>query len=393
MAINVPVGAARTIGQVIADPLLARRGTLRRDDGVPVIGRAVHVRDDAMAPAAQRPATAAGGAAPLAGVRVVEITRFTAGPIAGLVLAGLGAEVIKIESPGGEESRKWTPRFGAVSGYFANYNAGKRSVVLDLRQAEGRRGLEALVADADVLLQNVRPGVMDEIGLGAEAATRRHQRLVYASLNGYGLDGPKLAALDTVIQAEYGLTTLIGDGNVPCRMGFSIADQLAGHITALGILAAIARRDVTGRGGIVDTAMGDAIAWLTQLAWPEGHGAIGACSRWTASDGWIVAATDAETARAALGDGAGAARADMVARLAQRGILAAPVLEPHEVFGQPVIQRRRSVYEIATQGGGRARVLVPPLGLTGTPVLRPPRLADLGEDGAALLGIASEGAS
>ncbi len=85
---------------------------------------------------------------PLDGIRVVEISRYAAGPIAGLVLAALGAEVLKIESPGGEECRRWTPRFGAVSGYFANYNAGKRSVVLDLRQPEGRRGLETLVGSA-----------------------------------------------------------------------------------------------------------------------------------------------------------------------------------------------------------------------------------------------------
>jgi crotonobetainyl-CoA:carnitine CoA-transferase CaiB-like acyl-CoA transferase len=169
-------------------------------------------------------------------------------------------------------------------------------------------------------------------------------------------------------------------------MGFSIADQLAGHITALGILAALARRDATGRGGIVDTAMGDAIAWLTQLSWPDGQAAIGACARLTAADGWIVAATDDATARAALGDATAGSRADMVARLAQRGILAAPVLEPHEVFDQPVIRARRSVYEIMTEGDGVARVLVPPLGLTRTPVLRPPRLADLGADTAALLG-------
>ncbi len=403
-AAGVVVGAARTIPQVVRDEVLRQRGTVQDlAPGRPVFGGALGPRRGrARAAMPLLPATSTlpvkhpapaprlaprrEPAAPLAGVRVVEISRYTAGPLAGMALASLGAEVIKIESPGGEEPRRWMPQYGGASGYFINHNAGKRSVVLDLRRTDHQRQLASLVAGSDVLLQNLRPGIIEKIGLGAAAATARHPRLIHATISGFGLNGPEVPALDTVIQGLGGLTSLVGSGDTPCRIGFSIADQLSGHFCGLAVLAALTERERSGRGQIVDIAMCDSIAWLTQPAWPDGRSTIGPCSRWRTKDGWLAAAAAEDAVRAVTGTQPMTARprSEWVAELARHGIPAAPVLEPAEVFAQPVIRDRRSIYEIVC-GDTTARVLAMPFGLTATPALRPRRMHVLGEDNAALL--------
>ena len=402
VANGVPAGEARSIPLLLRDAVLRRRGSIvELGPSEMVFGGAIGLsrtparRAMPVAPASATipavPATARVAprgrpAAPLAGVRVVEISRYTAGPLAGMVLASLGAEVIKIESPGGEENRRWKPQHDGASGYFVNHNAGKRSVVLDLRRADHRQQLASLVAGSDVLLQNLRPGVMEQIGLGSAAATALHPRLIHATISGYGLDGPELPALDTVVQGLGGLTSLIGGGETPCRIGFSMADQMSGQFAALAILAALAERERSGQGQVVDIAMCDAVAWLTQLAWPDGHSAIGVCSRWPAKDGWVAVAATEAAVRDVIGaqDTALRSRAEWVEELARHGIQAAPVLEPAEAFAQPVMRRRGSVFDVAS-GNTTARLLAIPLGLTATPVLRPQRMHALGEDNAALL--------
>jgi crotonobetainyl-CoA:carnitine CoA-transferase CaiB-like acyl-CoA transferase len=403
-AAGVPAGEARNIPAVMRDDVLRQRGTIVDLAGKQAIfgsaiglGRSPVKRGMTITPVttgvpaarcapAARVAVCGDPAAPLKGVRVVEISRYTAGPLAGMILASLGAEVIKVESPDGEETRRWMPQHGGASGYFINHNAGKRSVALDLRRTDHQQQLADLVAGSDVLLQNLRPGVMDQIGLGPVEATERHPRLIHTTISGFGLKGPALPALDTVVQGLGGLTSLIGDGKTPCRVGFSIADQMSGHLTALAILAALAERERSGQGQIIDTAMCDAIAWLTQLAWPDGHSAIGVCSRWRAKDGWVAAAATEAAVRDAIGmqDATSRSRNELVADLARLGISAAPVLEPAEAFAQPVLQTRRSVFDIAS-GDTTARLLTIPLDLTLTPVLRPQRMHALGEDNAALL--------
>ncbi len=412
-AVGIPAGEALGIPQVLADAVLRQRGTVQDlapgqpgFAGALGLSRGLAQRVATLTPATP-PATAItptlpavsppwpsvppaaaqrAPAAPLAGMRVIEISRYTAGPLAGMLLGSLGAEVIKIESPGGEETRRWLPQHGGASGYFINHNAGKRSVVLDLRRTDHQGQLASLVAGSDVLLQNLRPGVMEQIGLGAEAATARYPRLIHATISGFGLGGPELPALDTVIQGLGGLTSLIGTGETPCRIGCSIADQASGQLTALAVLAALTQRERSGRGQIVDIAMCDAIAWLTQLAWPDGHSAIGACSRWPARDGWVAAAATEAAVRAVIGtqDTASHTRAELVDQLARHAIQAAPVLEPAEAFAQPVITRRRSIHDVAA-GDDTARMLAMPFGLTATPALRPRRMHALGEDNAALL--------
>lgn len=397
-AAGVPAGEVPTIPQVTANLVLRQRGTVIDIEGSAVLGTPIGLSRTPAArgmsvtaptttipalPANPLPPRAETPKMPLAGIRVVEITRYTAGPLAGMLLAGLGAEVIKIESPGGEEPRRWTPQFDGASGYFINHNAGKRSVTLDLRKPAGQRHLLDLVGQSDVFLQNLRPGVMDKIGLGGPDALKRQPRLIHATISGFGLGGPELPALDTVIQGLGGLPSLVGTGPEPCRVGFSIADQVSGHITALAIIAAIVERDRSGHGQIVDTAMADAIAWLTQLAWPDGRSAIGPACRLDATDGYVAVAADEVAIRAVLPEKP-RTRAALVTDLRRLGFQAAPVLEPLEVYAQDIIQARHSVYTMATQPEP-APVLTLPVGLTLTPALRPTRLHALGEDNANLL--------
>jgi len=406
---DVPVGPITTMAQLMDDPLLLARGVVQRIRGADgsehrVGGPVVRLsRTPAVANVAVHPPRAPGAdlpvrrgpvagasalVAPLAGVRVVELSRYAAGPSCGVLLASLGAEVIKIEGLEGEDCRAWAPAFGGVSGYFANYNAGKRAVALDLRKPEGLAGLWKLIAGADVVLQNFKPGALDRLGFGHAAVRAKHPRIVYASISGYGDDGPQLPGLDTVLQGRGGLCSLIGDGSSPLRVGVSTADLMAGQFAALGILAALEERARSGVGQHVDVSMCDAIAWLTQLAWPSGAQVIGDWTVLQAADGFVVAERDAAATRRALGglDVMKADRAVVITALRASGVSAAPVLDPGEVIGQPALVRRGTVIDSPAGEGAVVRVLRPPLALTATPPSRDLRVAALGQDNAALLG-------
>ena len=301
---------------------------------------------------------------PLDGIRVVEVGAFTAGPLGGRYLADLGAEVIKIEPPGGEGSRRWHPQFGGVSGYFATYNAGKRSVTLDLGTPEGRSALDRLLARSDVLLQNLKAGAMDRLGFGAADVLRRFPRLVYCSISGYGSDGPLVPALDTVIQATSGVLSLTGSGAATVKIGVSAADLLVAHISPLTILAALRYRDRTGEGQHIDLSMRDCLSWTTQLAWPDGKAALPHCRRVACADGYVVVEGEEE----AIPDRAitGLARDAAVARLRDAGCRAVAVLELDEVVGHPLVRKRRLVEQLPTDGKA-VPVLAAPYRLMTTP--------------------------
>jgi crotonobetainyl-CoA:carnitine CoA-transferase CaiB-like acyl-CoA transferase len=231
--------------------------------------------------AAPQPFRAAGGArpaleraptrdAPLRGLRVIDLGPFTAGPLTTRYLSDLGAEVTKVEPPGGERSRDWQPRAGHASHYFANYNCGKRSVELDLGTPDGVAGLRALLAGADVFVQNLKPGALRKLGIDIDALVAAQPRLIVCSISGYGRTAPPAAALDMVVQAGAGLMALV-DGPTECgplKTGFSYGDLTAAHVAAFAILAALVERDRSGRGQLIDVAMHDALVWLTQLGWP-----------------------------------------------------------------------------------------------------------------------------
>jgi crotonobetainyl-CoA:carnitine CoA-transferase CaiB-like acyl-CoA transferase len=381
IAADVPAGPALEPHAVTHDATLRAAGTVMAESGSEAAVPGMPWRFRRTAPpahaAAGHESNTPGHALPLAGVRVLELTRYAAGPLAGFMLASLGAEVIKIEPPQGEECRAWAPQYGGISGYFANHNAGKRSVCADLRTAAGKGVVTRLLAAADVLLHNMRPGAMERLGLGAETLCRAHPQLVYCAISGFGPAGPQLPALDTVIQARLALTALAGDGAAPLRIGYSIADQLAGHFAAGGILAALHARAASGAGAVLDVAMTDALAWLTHPAWQGDGQALPPAQRLRAADGWVVASAAAAQVDLACPASHTLPRDEIVARLQRHGIAAAPVLEVDEVLRQPALERRRSLCAVASGADARVPVFAAPFGM---PVARPERMRALGED-------------
>jgi crotonobetainyl-CoA:carnitine CoA-transferase CaiB-like acyl-CoA transferase len=209
------------------------------------------------------------GPGPLEGVRVLDFSRVYSGPHCGRVLADLGADVVKIEPPAGDLSRFLGPRSGSMSRYHAQQNAGKRNISLDLTRPEARDILSRLVEGADVLLENFRPGVMARFGLGYDEVAAVNPRLVYASLTGWGQDGPWAGrrAYAVIVHAEAGLTAgLIARGAEPRNDGFSHADVYTGLECAIGILAALHQRQRTGRGQHVDVAMAASLLAVNEHA-------------------------------------------------------------------------------------------------------------------------------
>jgi CoA:oxalate CoA-transferase len=199
---------------------------------------------------------------PLRGVLVVDLTRVLAGPFCTMVLADLGARVIKVESPdGGDDARQIGPFIGERSAYFASLNRGKQSIALDLRDAADRSIFERLLERADVLAENFRPGAMARLGYGWDQLHRRFPRLVLASTSGFGQTGPYAArpAYDVVVQAMGGIMSLTGHpGSPPTRVGSSIGDIAAGLFAAIGVQSALISREKTGAGVHVDVAKLDA---------------------------------------------------------------------------------------------------------------------------------------
>ncbi|HXA29666.1 MAG TPA: CoA transferase [Candidatus Angelobacter sp.] len=202
-------------------------------------------------------------AAPLQGLRVLEFGNLLAAPCAGMVLADLGAEVVKVEGFGGDPARELqTAAFtgSGTSPTFLAFNRGKRSLALDLRTVGGLEVASRLLERSDVLIESFRPGVMDRLGLGVDTLRRVHPRLVYASLSGFGQTGPERGrrGVDLVIQAESGIMAVTGqpDGP-PTKVGFTVVDVAAGHVLAQGILAALINRGRTGEGDHVRVSLLD----------------------------------------------------------------------------------------------------------------------------------------
>jgi crotonobetainyl-CoA:carnitine CoA-transferase CaiB-like acyl-CoA transferase len=206
---------------------------------------------------------------PLEGIRVVEVASNLAGPFAAEILAHMGADVVKVERPeGGDDARGWGPPFwhGTSPAYLA-MNVNKRGITLDLKDKQALAWLADFISEQDVLIQNLRPGVMDELGLGAEALMARNPRLIYCSLWAFGNTGPLRLrpGYEPMVQAFAGLMSLNGEaGGPPTRIGTSILDFGTGMWAAVGTLAALVQRQHTGRGCVVDTSLFEtAFGWLT----------------------------------------------------------------------------------------------------------------------------------
>jgi crotonobetainyl-CoA:carnitine CoA-transferase CaiB-like acyl-CoA transferase len=249
---------------------------------------------------------------PLGGIKVIDLTRVLAGPFATQSLGDLGAEVLKIEPPGsGDETRHFPPFVGGESHYFLGINRNKKSLVVDLQQEAGKEILRRLVATADILVENYRPGVMDRLGLGYAALTEINPRLIYCAISGFGLSGPlrDKPSFDIVTQALSGALSINGErGHMPVKLGIPLGDMVGGVFGPMAILAALHERTRTGKGRLIDISLHDGLigmlGYFAQLAFITGgdpppmgssHPNIVPYGSFPASDGSIIIAVLSES--------------------------------------------------------------------------------------------------
>jgi len=351
--------------------------------------------------------------APLEGIKVVELARVLAGPWAGQVLADLGADVVKVESPEGDDTRRWGPPFvdngdgTQDAAYFHAANRGKRSVAADFRTEEGRQLVLDLVRDADVVIENFKVGGLAKFGLDYASLSAVNPRLVYCSITGFGQDGPyaALPGYDFIVQGMSGMMDLTGfpDGP-PTKIGMAYADILTGLYGVIGIQAALHQRERTGRGQQVDCALFDtmvgtlanqAMNYLVAGRVPHrlgnAHPNIVPYEAYAADDGWLIIAVgnDRQFERLAVvldfepreewrcnsgrvadrevlsgliaGRIADWERADLLAVLAEEKIPAGPIHDVGEALADPQILARGMVLEMERADGTRLRGLRTPI--------------------------------
>ena len=385
------------------------------------------------------------GTQALSGLRVIDLSRILAGPTATQLLADLGAEVIKIERPGhGDDTRGWGPPFvtddaGAEtreSAYFLSANRGKQSVAVNIADPKGQAIVQALVAEADILVENFKPGDLARYGLDYPTLRALNPRLVYCSISGFGQTGPNAqrAGYDFLVQGEAGLMSLTGEADgPPMKAGVGIADLMCGMYATVGILAAITARHATGEGQHIDIALMDAqvamlvnqgVAYLTDGQVPprrgNDHPTIVPYGTFPASDGSFILAVgnDAQFARFVTAAGAPGLATDPrfatnAARVRNRevliGLLAAltagrpaaewlnickantvpagPVNDLQQVFDSPQVAARGMRLRLAhpVAGTGHVDLIGNPLKMSGTPVTYDRAPPMLGADTAAVL--------
>jgi len=241
----------------------------------------------------------------LLGIRVLDMSRVLAGPFTGMLLADMGADVIKLEMPGrGDDSRQFPPFIGEESMYYVNLNRGKKSITINLKTEEGKNIFKELVKQSDVLLENFRPGTMNRLGIGYEALKEINPRLVYAAISGFGQYGPYSSrpGYDIIGQAMGGLLSITGwPDSPPTRSGTAIGDILSSLFCTVGSLGALKVRDQTGVGQLVDVSLVDsvfaALENIPQVYYVEGHIPERIGNRYEfiypydtfeTSDGWVV---------------------------------------------------------------------------------------------------------
>ena len=361
---------------------------------------------------------------PYAGIRVVEFTHMVMGPTCGMVLGDLGAEVIKVEPVAGDDTRRL---LGSGAGFFPAFNRNKKSLALDLKQPEGRAAALRLVATADVVSENFKPGTMKKLGLDCETLRRRHPRLIYVSHKGF-LPGPydHRTALDEVVQMMGGLAYMTGRAGDPLRAGTSVNDIMGGLFGALGAMAALRQREATGRGCEVQSALFENNIFLVaqhmlQFAatgraadpMPSRISAWGVYDVFTVKDGkqiFLAVVSNAQWAafceafglRELLADARLATNNDRVrarewmmpmlrAHLAAYSAAAlgavferhalpfAPIARPHELFDDPHLNATGGLAAVRMNDGSASRVPLLPITLAGErPGLRlqPPTLGE-----------------
>jgi crotonobetainyl-CoA:carnitine CoA-transferase CaiB-like acyl-CoA transferase len=393
----------------------------------------------------------AGGAAaggPLDGLRVIDLTQMLAGPYCTMLLADLGADVIKVEPPGGDMTRFSGPfmeedQERAYGGYFGSINRNKRSIVLDLKTARGKDVLRRMVDISPVVVENFRAGVMERLGLAWESLRERNPSLVYATIRGFGDprtgESPYVAwpAFDVVAQAMGGFMGITGTADgVPLKAGPGVGDIYPAALAALGIVAAVRHAERTGQGQLVDVGMVDAVlsmcerivyqySYSGQVPGPEGNAHPMLCpfENFRTRDGWVTIAAPgdahwrllcdimgrpelgederfrtsrdrvrngAETRRVVSEWAAGLTTPEAMAALGGR-VPAGPVQTVRDIFADPHARSRDMLVEVEQAGSPRPAIYAgTPIKLTATPGgvrRRPPRLGEHGEEILAEMGI------
>lgn len=374
---------------------------------------------------------------PLAGIKVLDLSRVLAGPWCTQTLADLGADVWKIEPPeGGDDTRTWLrPQLNGEATYFMSANRSKRSLAINLRHPDGQSIVRALADRADVLVENFRLGALDRFGLGYEALSKRNPRLIYCSISGYGRTGPRAeeAGYDFVIQAESGLMAITGEPDgAPMRLGVAITDIATGMNAVQAVLAALLSRHATGRGQLIDLSLHDTgIALLANIGqgalatgehpgrFGNAHASIVPYQAFPSADGMFVLAIGNDSQfrtlcqmvierpqlsedprfrnnlarienRVALVEILSEcfrkqSTKEWMRRLRSAGLPGGEVREVLDALASPEVEARAMVAEMPDARHGSLRTLASPLHLRGTPPCSPSAPPRLGEHTDAIL--------
>ena len=374
---------------------------------------------------------------PLSGVRVVEFCHVIMGPTCGMILGDLGADVIKVEpAPHGDNTRRMV---GSGAGFFPTYNRNKRSLALDMKTPEGMEIAKKLIATADVLTENFRPGAMDALGLGYASLREHNERLVYCSLKGF-LSGPydQRSALDEVVQMMAGLAYMTGPSGRPLRAGASVNDMMGGMFAAIGILAALRERDNTGKGQLVQSALYENCAFLVGQhmmqyvvtgkaanPMPERLSAWGIYDVFDCSDGQLFLGVVTDTQWKIFCEEFGFAqlftderlktnsmrsnnrelfmpflrehfaqwkRDVLEAKVAAAGLPYAPIVKPHELFDDPHLKESGGLLPLTLPDGTKTVTPALPIELAGRRLgtrRNPPKVSEHGREILAELGYAA----
>ncbi len=356
---------------------------------------------------------------PLTGLKVIDMTHHLAGPTCGLMLADLGGEVIKIEKiPGGDDSRRSVPpKIADESAAFMMLNRNKRGVALDLKTDSGKQILRRLTADADILIENFRPGTMERLGVGYESLKENNPGLIYGIISGFGITGPYRGrgGFDLVAQGMSGLMSITGDasGTTPTKVGAPVTDITAGLLLTMGVLAALHERAQTGEGQVVDTSLFEAgithTFWQSAITFATGVAPLAMGSRhplnapyqaFQTSDSWMCIGAASQrnwgrlmdllddpeisndprfsenTGRMAHTDALDeklsaifrtATTEEWLARFEEKGIPAGPIYTVADMHADPQTSDRNMTPEVDHPTAGRVKTLGPPVKFSRTP--------------------------
>ena len=354
----------------------------------------------------------------LEGIKVLDLSRALAGPYCTMMLADMGAEIIKVEMPGrGDDSRSWGPPFiEGESSYFMSVNRNKKSITLNMKMEKSREIMHKLIKQSDVLVENFRPGAMERLGLGYERVKEMNPQIIYNSISGFGQDGPYklLPGFDPVLQGMGGIMSMTGEpGRPPVKVGVAIADISAGMFAAYGIVAALYNRQKTSKGQMVDIALLDSqVAWLTYRAGAyldsgeipkplgSGHPAIVPYQAFKAKDIYIIIAVGNDqlwvkfcktvgleevmddpkfatnAKRVENREGIIKIVGDLIATkngdewlsiLTDAGIPCGPINTVDRIFSDPQVLHRQMLQELDHPKAGRIKVTGTPVKLSDTP--------------------------